>query len=70
MLTALAVRGDAEWAGDGFALVARRDRGDKIGTTVSEEKEFWRAELDRVIAYWQTADPRWPACRTRSSRRS
>lgn len=57
MLTALVVRGDTEWAGDGFALVARRDRGDKIGTTVPAEKEFWRAELDRVIAYWQTADP-------------
>ncbi len=57
MLTALVVRGDTEWAGDGFALVARRDRGDKIGTTVVQEKEFWRAELDRVIAYWQSADP-------------
>ena len=48
MLSAVVVRKDTGFPGEGFYRLAR-----KLGRDVSDKTRFWRQEFDRVTANWE-----------------
>jgi hypothetical protein len=52
MLSALVVNDETREAGGGFAKLARH-----LGREVSDEHEFWKAELLDVLDFWSDPDP-------------
>lgn len=55
ILPALVVRKHSGRPGRGFADLAR-SLGEEV--TPGQEVEFWRAEVERVISYWASLEPR------------